>query len=524
MKFRFLVTTWAAGVLAVATAFGQGRDYRAERIVLDDNNGNTVVIQTPAGPITGGTLTVPDPSGTGQFVISNPSGGSQSVSGDFLPGADDSYDLGSGSERWQDIFGSGNVTVGGQVRFTETGGGTDYVGFQAPAAVTTNTVWTLPAADGTSGQLLSTDGAGNLSWAAGGGLSTVTHNATLTGNGTVGSPLAVNLGNANTWTANQTFAGTFLITSNARIAMTNSDNNARDLRQQEPSGTGTQYVGFRAPSVPRNGNYVWPDTIGPVGSVLAVKTANLPSLACPTCTGDSATLYWATPSGGGTSTVDSTLIGDGSGGSPLGIDLAQSNVWTATISTFSGFLESRNEPFVLTNTDNSANEMRIQEASGNGSNYVAFRADTSISTNDVWILPSTAGTAGQVLGITAVNTPSNRFYTLDWVTPAGGGGGAQYSYLNVSANTTLATTDEIVGVNTSGGAITITLPAANTVSAGKFYIIHNETSPTGNAITVARTGTDLIDGATSSSIPGNLGANSGGIFYSNGNNAWYRVP
>ena len=64
----------------------------------------------------------------------------------------------------------------------------------------------------------------------------------------------------------------------------------------------------------------------------------------------------------------------------LGIDLAQSNVWTATISTFSGFLESRNEPFVVTNTDNSANEIRIQEASGNGSNFFAFRADTSITT------------------------------------------------------------------------------------------------------------------------------------------------
>lgn len=513
MKFRFLVTTWAAGVLAVATAFGQGRDYRAERIVLDDNNGNTVVIQTPAGPITGGTLTVPDPSGTGQFVISNPSGGSQSVSGDFLPGADDSYDLGSGSERWQDIFGSGNVTIGGQARFTETGGGTDYVGFQAPAAVAANQIWTLPAADGTSGQSLVTDGAGTLSWASGGGLSTVTHNATLSGNGTVGSPLAINLGNANTWTANQTFAGTFLIASNSRIALTNSDNNARDIRWQEPSGTGTQYIGLRAPSVSNSGNYVFPAVVGSVGQVLTLSASNGI---------DSATMAWSTV-GGGSSTVDSTLIGDGTGGSPLGIDLAQSNVWTATISTFSGFLESRNEPLVLTNTDNSANEIRIQEASGNGSNYVAFRADTSISTNDVWILPSTAGTAGEVLGITAVNTPSNRFYTLDWVTPSGGGS-AQYTYLNVSANTTLGTTDEIVGVNTSGGAITITLPAANSVSAGKFYIIHNETSPAGNAITVARSGTDLIDNGTSVTIAGNLAANSGGIFYSNGNNAWYRVP
>ena len=39
-----------------------------------------------------------------------------------------------------------------------------YVGFKAPGTVTTNRIWTLPAADGTSGQTLSTDGSGALSW------------------------------------------------------------------------------------------------------------------------------------------------------------------------------------------------------------------------------------------------------------------------------------------------------------------------------------------------------------------------
>jgi hypothetical protein len=38
------------------------------------------------------------------------------------------------------------------------------VGFQAPATVPADTIWTLPAADGTSGQLLQTNGSGVLSW------------------------------------------------------------------------------------------------------------------------------------------------------------------------------------------------------------------------------------------------------------------------------------------------------------------------------------------------------------------------
>jgi hypothetical protein len=46
---------------------------------------------------------------------------------------------------------------------------THYVGFKSPGTVTSNKVWVLPAADGTAGQSLSTDGSGNLSWATSGG-------------------------------------------------------------------------------------------------------------------------------------------------------------------------------------------------------------------------------------------------------------------------------------------------------------------------------------------------------------------
>ena len=41
---------------------------------------------------------------------------------------------------------------------------THYVGFKAPGTVTTNNIWTLPAADGTANQVLSTDGSATLSW------------------------------------------------------------------------------------------------------------------------------------------------------------------------------------------------------------------------------------------------------------------------------------------------------------------------------------------------------------------------
>jgi hypothetical protein len=43
----------------------------------------------------------------------------------------------------------------------------NYVAFQAPATVSSNITWTLPATDGTSGQFLSTNASGTLSWGSG---------------------------------------------------------------------------------------------------------------------------------------------------------------------------------------------------------------------------------------------------------------------------------------------------------------------------------------------------------------------
>ena len=45
----------------------------------------------------------------------------------------------------------------------------NYVGFRAPAVVPADVIWTLPAADGAAGNVLTTNASGTLSWSAGGG-------------------------------------------------------------------------------------------------------------------------------------------------------------------------------------------------------------------------------------------------------------------------------------------------------------------------------------------------------------------
>ncbi|MCA3427900.1 MAG: hypothetical protein INF34_14435, partial [Roseomonas sp.] len=74
-----------------------------------------------------------------------------------------------------------------------------------------------------------------------------------------------------------------------------------------------------------------------------------------------------------------------------------------------------------------------------------------------------------------------------------GGGLASYS-----ANTTLTVDDAgLVLVNASGGARTITLPAANALGGRPMQIRIVKSDSGTNAVTVQRTGTDTIEGAIS---------------------------
>ena len=74
-----------------------------------------------------------------------------------------------------------SVNSRNDVRFYDSDN-SNYVSLRAGATVSSNVTWTLPTADGTSGQFLKTDGAGNLSFGAAGsgGGSTGFSNSTIT--------------------------------------------------------------------------------------------------------------------------------------------------------------------------------------------------------------------------------------------------------------------------------------------------------------------------------------------------------
>lgn len=62
---------------------------------------------------------------------------------------------------------NGNITLNaqGDLRFADSDS-SNWVAFQAPATIASNVTWTLPNADGTSNQVIVTNGSGTLSWAS----------------------------------------------------------------------------------------------------------------------------------------------------------------------------------------------------------------------------------------------------------------------------------------------------------------------------------------------------------------------
>ncbi len=77
--------------------------------------------------------------------------------------------------------------------------GAFWVGLKAPISTAGNILFTLPSADGTTGQVLKTDGSGNLGWvdAASGTLTEITTSVPLSGSGSSGSvALSINYDNS----------------------------------------------------------------------------------------------------------------------------------------------------------------------------------------------------------------------------------------------------------------------------------------------------------------------------------------
>jgi hypothetical protein len=156
----------------------------------DTDSSNYVAFKAAGTVAANVTWTLPSTDGSsGQALVTNGSGTLSWATASGSPGGSNTQLQYNSSGSFAGASGlvtdGSNLTINaqGDLRFADSDS-SNWVAFQGPATIASNVTWTLPSTDGTSGQFLSTDGSGTLSWATGGGGgggSYVTY--TYTGNG-----------------------------------------------------------------------------------------------------------------------------------------------------------------------------------------------------------------------------------------------------------------------------------------------------------------------------------------------------
>jgi hypothetical protein len=429
---------------------------------------NTEIRITPVGPtgLTGTTTTVTAtsplyvwptsyPASSG-YVLSSTTAGVMSWvaqsggGGGGTPGGSDTQvqfnDGGSfgGDAGLTYLKASDALVLAGEIRFTETGGGSDYVGFKAPSSITTSRIYTLPSSDGTSGQVLSTDGSGALSWSTpsagvtdgdkgditvgSGGSSWIIDNDVIT-NAKIKSDAAIAYSKLATMTAGSVLLGNAsnvatvtALSGDVTVSSTGVTAIGAGVIVNADISASAAIAASKLAAAGSSGQlqYNASGTFGGVASATSDGTSI--TLASPRITngifGFSAQNFidfsasaspgawlridnnswgsdvvelrsFSAPNGGGTSTL--RLAADGS----YGIVRILGSIQVLNAGPQAGLID-------------------IYERASNGSNYVRIKSPEALSANYTLTLPTTDGDANQVL-------TTDGSGILSWATPSSGG-------------------------------------------------------------------------------------------------------
>ena len=225
-------------------------------------------------------------SGTGDMVRMLP-GGAVEI---YYNGSKKLETTNTGISVTGNVNATGNVkATAGQLQVSNSAQPAFVTGFQAPLAFTQSVVYRLPPADGSSGQVLSTNGSGILSWVSSGGGSAAGANTQIqfNNNGVLGaSPNltwdGTNLGSNGTMSSGTMFALNF-------VASTDPFGNGRKFTFGGGSG---DLVLTTNPTV-TNYTLTLPDSQGGAGTVLQNDgsgnlswVAGATVVAAPTASGD----------------------------------------------------------------------------------------------------------------------------------------------------------------------------------------------------------------------------------------------
>ena len=359
-----------------------------------------------------------------------------------------------------------------ELRFLElASNGSNYVAFKAADNISANTTWTLPNSDGSSNQLLSTDGKGTLGWTnlivPNGSTGDIQYNNAGSFSAATGIKYASSGTNLTVIAQNSTdhplvIQGAASQSANLLEINNNSSTNLFAINSSGEVSTGTwkatalgvEYGGTNITSY-TTGDLIYANAtksltkigIGSSNYVLtssgsapqwvaqntltvntATSSTNTSNIAISDDISTNATRYITfvtSTSGNNSVNVSSTkLTFNPSNGNLSATQLtgtlqtaAQTNITSVGILT--GLTINGNV------TVNSQNSIRL--ADSDSSNYVAFKAAATVTSNVTWTLPSTDGTLNQVLSTDGSGT-------LNWAdttySAAGTSGQIQYNDSN----------------------------------------------------------------------------------------------
>lgn len=311
----------------------------------------------------------------------------------------------------------------GEIRFNELAAtGTNFVGFKAPDTLAGDQIWTLPAADGTIGQILKTDGDGNLSWVSAGGTGSVTsvgltapsEGITISG-GPVTSSGSITLGlandlaavealtttggvertGANTWsTYTLTAAGKALI-ADADITAQRTTLGLGGLSTRNAVGSAEITSGSITDAHINSGATI--STLKLSGAVTSISGHGLGSLATLSSVGSNDITDGSITNidiDSGAAIADDKLSTIYTAGKVVGDAIISGTIGGSTAINSSGYIATSGN-FKVKGTGSSSTELRFY--SGDNTKSLGLKAPNSLATNLTWTLPSVVGGAGQIL-------------------------------------------------------------------------------------------------------------------------------
>jgi hypothetical protein len=365
-----------------------------------------------------------------------------------------------------DIFGQ-TAQQGALALYEQTANGTNYVQLQSPAALAASYTLTLPVDDGTSGQLLSTNGSGVLSWTSvTGSVTSVTATAPVASSGGATPDISLNANYGDTLNpyASKT-ANFFLAAPNGSAGVpTFRAIVAADIPTLNQNTTGTAANVSGVVAVANGGTGASTGAAARTGLGATTVGSNFFTLTNPsaitfprinadnTVTALSAASFLTAIGAGDVvgpaSSTDNAFARFDSTTGKLLQNSAGATLSDAGGATFTDFV-------YVNGTSANQGYIRLYEQTTNGTNYVQLQPPTALTANYTLTLPADDGTANQFL-------QTNGSGVLTWATVTAGTGdvtGPASSTANAIptfSDTTGKALQNNSGVTISSGTITAT--------------------------------------------------------------------